>query len=1018
MPSFDLLHKVEYYLRTGKHHPESSSISKKVTHGASKKFILIDGCLFRKYRERLLRAVMSDEEVRELMIRYHDNNSHAGRLKMVKEIMSMYYWVGVTDVVKAWVKACEVCKLRKVPEQPPIVRFCLAYGCDASSFLYPELCFYKFPKQPDRRRRWLNVAQRDECSLRQGSYLCSRHFDSSCYTLTEEGVMSLSPDAVPTIIGVSKRDAQVPVSDETFLHSTCLEDLLSSAAASAEVCDLGSEQTDPQLQEHQYSLPVPDPRETPTQLNDQRQRPTFATYNLIARYLSHRILPQQSKKNKNALRRMSKRFGLIDGVLMYTRVSPPVQVPRSREEVNSILQQFHDNSDHYGHGTCYKAMARHYYWGTMSRDLNQWISRCSTCAKRSKRKWLRCSIVNCTNCCGPVERGLGLTFYNFPMDNPPLLSRWLKAVGRPHWYPHLWSSVCSVHFTEDCFDRSGDKVVLRPDAVPTLKAHGDQATRCDNEVQSATVTDETSGQEEAFFAKYDAVELYISRRTYPPGLNYVEKNTFRRFCKKYFMKDGQLHIRIGDHLRLVLRNRQQVNDALKDYHDELNHLDLNKCLRLLNEKYFWKTMRSDIQQWIGKCLVCRSKQKKKNTKKEPAQRQETLQQHRAHNDEEEGAEDWGEGSDFSEAEPETTVNYPEPQTSVQASKPPQQIPILLHLRTPINLKAQTPIILKSSTDSTMVAQLWSPKDAPKKLKKKNTAAVPTETQNRFKTEIQIENQHELNYQHEEQVETSGSKKSSRHIIRIQKVNISHTKIVEASASQASLSQTPIPRSSRGRPLKRKGPPDEQSPSKKVQSPGLEPAPDPGSKPVFTVERSQPDKQSPVKGAGARQSLPTLEARVVVQQCSRAKVKVKPALDEADAQWSEIAEGIVVYVCFFEGATEDVTQKIADSVTSTRFFRQDRRLMSVLDLPGSVLLLPQESLGAEPGPRRAMTQSRGASEAWWGAQLFSALVSRCRDLMSRSEKCLRARTAVEHGVYGQRQEIELSSLEPMSHVLEF
>lgn len=62
----------------------------------------------------------------------------------------------------------------------------------------------------------------------------------------------------------------------------------------------------------------------------------------------------------------------------------------------------------------------------------------------------------------------------------------------------------------------------------------------------------------------------------------------------------------------------------------------------------------------------------------------------------------------------------------------RSIPILLHLRTPINLKAQTPIILKSSTDSTMVAQLWSPKDAPKKLKKKNTAAVPTETQNRVK----------------------------------------------------------------------------------------------------------------------------------------------------------------------------------------------------------------------------------------------------------------------------------------------
>lgn len=42
--------------------------------------------------------------------------------------------------------------------------------------------------------------------------------------------------------------------------------------------------------------------------------------------------------------------------------------------------------------------------------------------------------------------------------------------------------------------------------------------------------------EQAYFAKYDAVELYLSRRVYPPGLSYVEKNTFRRFCKKFAIK--------------------------------------------------------------------------------------------------------------------------------------------------------------------------------------------------------------------------------------------------------------------------------------------------------------------------------------------------------------------------------------------------------------------------------------------------------------------------------------------------
>lgn len=39
-----------------------------------------------------------------------------------------------------------------------------------------------------------------------------------------------------------------------------------------------------------------------------------------------------------------------------------------------------------------------------------------------------------------------------------------------------------------------------------------------------------------------------------------------------------------DRLRLVLRTRQQVEAALMEYHDELNHLGVNKSLRLLSER--------------------------------------------------------------------------------------------------------------------------------------------------------------------------------------------------------------------------------------------------------------------------------------------------------------------------------------------------------------------------------------------------------------------------------------------------
>ncbi|XP_053290705.1 uncharacterized protein LOC128450968 [Pleuronectes platessa] len=181
----------------------------------------------------------------------------------------------------------------------------------------------------------------------------------------------------------------------------------------------------------------------------------------------------------------------------------------------------------------------------------------------------------------------------FPLHDPPLLAQWLKAVGRANWHPRLGSSICSTHFTEDCFDRTGDKVVLRPDAVPTRLVHSSSAP---------------------LFAKYDAVELYLRQRIYPPGLSYVEKNTFRRFCKKFVIKDAELHMVKGERVRLVLRSQQQVEVALKDYHNELNHLDTNKCLRLLNERFFWKTMKPDVVQWISSCSECSRTTRKKPEK--------------------------------------------------------------------------------------------------------------------------------------------------------------------------------------------------------------------------------------------------------------------------------------------------------------------------------------------------------------------------------------------------------------------
>ncbi|XP_068574162.1 uncharacterized protein [Cebidichthys violaceus] len=1049
MPSFDLLNRVELFMRAGTFPVEASKSSKKVTRAASKHFIYKDGCLLRSYRGRLLRVVRSDEEVREILVRYHDNNKHAGRVRVIKEIMLMYYWVGVTEAVKTWIQACAVCQSRTPPEPPaPRVQFCLAYGCDASSYVYPQLSFHRFPKDKERRRRWLVVSQRDEGSLRTNSCLCSRHFEPPCFSLSEEGQLTLSPDAVPTVMPVTVQEDEVPVpSDEDFLQSGTLEDLLSTAAA--ETTDPSEVAFDPseapvELQEHQYCLPGPDPDsgEVQTVVMELKRRktviePSFKAYNQIARYLSHRVLPMQSKTARGGLKRMAKRFGLKDGALMYTRVSPPLRVPRSREEVNSILQQVHDNQGHYGQGICQRMITKHFYWASMTRDLARWISSCHTCLNRTKRKWLRCSVSTCTNCCGPVERGLGLTFHKFPLDNLALLAQWLKAVGRPNWHPRLGSSVCSTHFTEDCFDRSAEKVTVRPGAVPTLLVHGDSAT-------SSRGTTQPAG-EEAYFAKYDAVELYLSKRTYPPGLSYVEKNTFRRFCKQFAIKDDELHIVRGDRVRLVLRSRQRVEAAMTDYHNELNHLDVNKCLRLLNERYFWKTMRTDVLQWINSCSQC-SRRKKPVNQSEPResplealtspQIPDDVDSGKDGDDYSEDDDDGGGGEvDDEERQPEKTsedrAENPLPPQPVTPISPQPRIPILLHLRTPINFQARTPIILQRGTaNSSFVTRLLSVK----------SGTPPQCEVTASQSSIQVQ---EDPTRLQDQKETSGPRGSARthHFVKVQ----DKTKALSEShpppelPARATSEQSQPPSQSRGpttqnrtrgrggvqRPVRRKRDPEAASSAKRSSAGGLEPVVAPSTKPwpVFTIAGSapvQPANPLPeVDGSALFPRPRRLQARTVIQQCSQAKVKIRPALDGTDAQWAEIQEGMVVYVCFLHGATEDVAHEMASSLMTTKLFRKDSgHSVCVLDLPGSVLFIPQDSLLGEPAPGRRRVQYRGGCELWRGAQLFSSLVAACRELASGSAKCSKAGAVVEQGVYGQRQEMVLSCAEPLTLLLEF
>ncbi|XP_053558698.1 THAP domain-containing protein 2 [Bombina bombina] len=76
-----------------------------------------------------------------------------------------------------------------------------------------------------------------------------------------------------------------------------------------------------------------------------------------------------------------------------------------------------------------------------------------------------CAAINCTS---RQTRGCGKSFHRFPHRQPNLLKIWVMNMGRDHFYPSSKAVLCSDHFEEFCFDRTGQTIRLRSDAVPTM----------------------------------------------------------------------------------------------------------------------------------------------------------------------------------------------------------------------------------------------------------------------------------------------------------------------------------------------------------------------------------------------------------------------------------------------------------------------------------------------------------------------------------------------------------------------
>lgn len=121
--------------------------------------------------------------------------------------------------------------------------------------------------------------------------------------------------------------------------------------------------------------------------------------------------------------------------------------------------------------------------------------------------------------------------------------------------------------------------------------------------------------------------------------------------------------------------------------------------------------------------------------------------------------------------------------------------------------------------------------------------------------------------------------------------------------------------------------------------------------------------------------------------------------------------MVVFVCFLQKATEETVDKLTKHITNVRLSESDTgRRMSVCDVQGDVLIVPQATLG---GKLKGKTMQYHMNiEKAFGEALYHRL---CQQVRSTVEKV--SSGSVKCGVYGARQVLTMDTNGPYTHIIE-
>lgn len=157
------------------------------------------------------------------------------------------------------------------------------------------------------------------------------------------------------------------------------------------------------------------------------------------------------------------------------------------------------------------------------------------------------------------------------------------------------------------------------------------------------------------------------------------------------------------------------------------------------------------------------------------------------------------------------------------------------------------------------------------------------------------------------------------------------------------------------------------------------------------------------------------SRMVFQRCTRAKLQLSENNDDNESNYAVLNSGLIVYVAFLGEVPDAKLQKLASVICNTKLCEKDGELVSVLNLPGDLLLVPHFCLGGRLKGKQF--QYHGIASKEQGGKYFKTLVDECRDLASACGSWKSSGSRVFAGTYGIRQILSFESNGPYTHMVE-